>query len=40
MPDCSSAGRFANHELKMNFVKAADLCVAKVSTPQQALVLA
>ena len=30
-------GRFANHELKLNFAKASDLCVARVSTPQQAV---
>lgn len=33
-------GRFANHELKMNFVKATDLCVAKIGTPQRALLFA
>ena len=33
-------GRFANHELKMNFVRATDLCVAKVATPRGILAMA
>lgn len=38
--DFVRVGRFSNHQLTMNFVKASDLCIAKVTTPQRALTIA